>query len=579
MGPASIAADFFRPQATDTLAAQSRKTAAEDIRFDDYLDEAQSAEKAREPKDVEQKDDASDSDVPADADSDSSDAAEASAQAAAQAAVAQPIITDTSNESADDEIALASIARVEAGVADHDSESGTASQVKAADLSASSVRVAAENADRSVQATRSDVNPDVGAASSRDLVDSTLETESKAGKALQEAASRPIESTAEFDADDIEPVRVVKSQDAQRARTERPADDANLDKKPGSTQAAIEKAVRDHEPIVARETLQQRKVREASEARRVDPANTSANQPEKKSENKRESGLSGDASDTASRGLSKRGDASPNASRPGAFAARLESVGGSSPARTEAATIKTGVGDPAAVSAIRFLISGQSASSQTTTTGVTGNAPSPAGASASVIEASSASGNTIVSDLLTGGADKSGGVDGMARVLNASGGSGRYQATLRLDPPSMGTVRVQLNLQNEGLTIQVDAQSKSVAKLIESRLEDLREALSAHGIRVDRANVVTKAPETSNLADRHDNSPNQFDQPTSEDADYQMPRDAQRGDDSSHSGSAWARDDSTDASVNETRQDTVQGSADQNAGANWIAPGAVDLVA
>ena len=246
----------------------------------------------------------------------------------------------------------------------------------------------------------------------------------------------------------------------------------------------------------------------------------------------------------------------PATNRAGAFAARLESVAGkpaAAPATAEATTIKTGVGDSAAVGTLRFLISGQSTSGQSTTSSVTGNQASAPGAFASAIEASSASANTIVSDLLAGGADKSGGVDGVARILNASGGAGRYQATLRLDPPSMGTVRVQLNLQNEGLTIQVDAQSKSVAKLIESRMDDLREALSSHGIRVDRASVVTKAPENAQTSDRHDNSPNQFDQSASDDADYQMPRDAQRHEDASFSRGSWAPAESGDSAVSRKR--------------------------
>ncbi len=68
---------------------------------------------------------------------------------------------------------------------------------------------------------------------------------------------------------------------------------------------------------------------------------------------------------------------------------------------------------------------------------------------------------------------------------------------MQLEPPELGQLRVQVRVQQHAMTLQVDAESSSVARLITSRMAELREALASHGIRVERADVVVKSPASS----------------------------------------------------------------------------------
>lgn len=583
MGPASIAAEIFRPQTTDTLAAQSKKAAADDNRFEDYLDEAQGVNDARESDDVEKSDTTSERDAPTDSDDRADDGTEAAAQVAGQAAVAQTIVTDAPIEASNDGDENAA-ARIEAAsVASSEKPIEAASQADARGDASQAIDSAAGREATADQIQQADASTKREAVSANEAARQPADSESRAAQALKEAASAPTDKTESVLRTDVESDADTSDDVIRPVRVDRPVETtANADKESG-VRAAIGEANKSHESNVPRESIQQRKVREATDARRVEAANAAANEPQKKKADKNDGDVQRGGAERSPRAVGRGAGESVGAGKkPGAFQARLDAANGASrvsTTTTDTASIKTGVGDSAAVSAARFLISPQTAVSQSTIQPATGNT-SGAGAFASAIEASSGSANTIVSDLLAGGADKSGGVDGMARVLNASGVPGKYQATLRLDPPSMGTVRVQLNLQQEGLSIQVDTQSKHVSKLIESRLDDLREALSAHGIRVERADVVTKSPENAEASDRHENSANHFDQSSAEDADYSMPRDAQGRSDSSFTGARWGDDgESADLPISDTSQDTLQSLTDRDVGAQGIVPGAVDLVA
>jgi flagellar hook-length control protein FliK len=80
-----------------------------------------------------------------------------------------------------------------------------------------------------------------------------------------------------------------------------------------------------------------------------------------------------------------------------------------------------------------------------------------------------------------------------ARVLRASSGSGRFQVKMQLHPPELGQLKLHIQMQQQTLTLSVEVQTQAVAKLIESRLSELHEALATHGIRVDRTDVVTRS--------------------------------------------------------------------------------------
>ncbi len=80
-----------------------------------------------------------------------------------------------------------------------------------------------------------------------------------------------------------------------------------------------------------------------------------------------------------------------------------------------------------------------------------------------------------------------------ARVVAASGGGHRFQLAMRLEPPELGALRLQLQMQGMALNLRVEAESGSVARLIESRLSHLRETLAAHGIQIERTDIVVRS--------------------------------------------------------------------------------------
>lgn len=89
-----------------------------------------------------------------------------------------------------------------------------------------------------------------------------------------------------------------------------------------------------------------------------------------------------------------------------------------------------------------------------------------------------------------------------ARVLNASMlGTGRFQMTMQLDPPALGQMRLHLQMQQQVLSLRVEVENRSVAKMVESGMRGLQETLAGQGIRVDRTEVVVRnsASEDSNL--------------------------------------------------------------------------------
>ncbi len=154
-------------------------------------------------------------------------------------------------------------------------------------------------------------------------------------------------------------------------------------------------------------------------------------------------------------------------------------------------TVASGHGDGPAAAVARFLVEGAAKVDAPSAVDVsTSPVARPTLSSQAVPVATS----NVVGDLLTARVEGADSIDGAARLLASSGSQGRHQVTMRLDPPEMGQMRLAIRMQQQDMTLRVEAQTQSVVKLIESRLGELREALATQGIRVDRADVVVRAP-------------------------------------------------------------------------------------
>ncbi|MEM9420507.1 MAG: flagellar hook-length control protein FliK [Planctomycetota bacterium] len=74
---------------------------------------------------------------------------------------------------------------------------------------------------------------------------------------------------------------------------------------------------------------------------------------------------------------------------------------------------------------------------------------------------------------------------GLSNAVNQQGGG----VTLRLTPPEMGTVRIQLNLQGSSVSAQFHAETDSAQRLLTQQLGQLRSSLESQGLNVEKLGV------------------------------------------------------------------------------------------
>lgn len=82
-------------------------------------------------------------------------------------------------------------------------------------------------------------------------------------------------------------------------------------------------------------------------------------------------------------------------------------------------------------------------------------------------------------------------VRGMQGALNQQGGS----VTLRMTPPELGTVRIELALMQGVVSARFHAETESVRQLLTEQLAQLRSGLERQGLNVERLTVQTQQPQ------------------------------------------------------------------------------------
>ncbi len=90
----------------------------------------------------------------------------------------------------------------------------------------------------------------------------------------------------------------------------------------------------------------------------------------------------------------------------------------------------------------------------------------------------------------------------IVRVVQSQIDGDRSRATLRLDPPELGTVRLKLELQRDVLTLRVETQTAVAHRLLTEQLDSLRQSLQAAGIRLEQVEVRPPTA-TSGMDDAH----------------------------------------------------------------------------
>jgi flagellar hook-length control protein FliK len=104
---------------------------------------------------------------------------------------------------------------------------------------------------------------------------------------------------------------------------------------------------------------------------------------------------------------------------------------------------------------------------------------------------------------------------GLNSVLNQQGGN----VTLRLTPPEMGTVRIQLSLQGTTVSALFHAETEAGRKLLNQQLTQLRQSLEGQGLSVDRLGVqaLSSSSSSSNLQQQTSQDPSGQQQATDPD--------------------------------------------------------------
>jgi hypothetical protein len=100
----------------------------------------------------------------------------------------------------------------------------------------------------------------------------------------------------------------------------------------------------------------------------------------------------------------------------------------------------------------------------------------------------------------TGGADGKPGAarsafDELVRSIRLQTGSRWSSATLHLEPPRLGRLRVDVRVTGNALNIDVHTETEAARELVTRRAAELRAALEQQGIHVDRFEVVMETPE------------------------------------------------------------------------------------
>jgi flagellar hook-length control protein FliK len=93
-------------------------------------------------------------------------------------------------------------------------------------------------------------------------------------------------------------------------------------------------------------------------------------------------------------------------------------------------------------------------------------------------------------------------IERIVRYLHTRIGKERSVATLRLDPPELGTIRLRMDLRNDQLSLEVETHTAAAQQLLADQAETLRRSLEVSGIHLERLEIRAPAV-TPDASDAH----------------------------------------------------------------------------
>lgn len=105
--------------------------------------------------------------------------------------------------------------------------------------------------------------------------------------------------------------------------------------------------------------------------------------------------------------------------------------------------------------------------------------------------------------------NRPGSIRELAHIVRGRAGSRHSSMTLRLDPPELGQVRIDVRMQRQELTLRIQADTAAGQEVLQGKLGDLRDALERQGIQVKEMEVEWRSSNPISEATHHpdDQSP------------------------------------------------------------------------
>jgi len=166
-------------------------------------------------------------------------------------------------------------------------------------------------------------------------------------------------------------------------------------------------------------------------------------------------------------------------------------------------------------------------------------------------------------------------IEKLARVLRSQLGTRNSTMTLRLDPPELGSLRVEVRMQDQTLTLKIQADTQAGQNALHSRLDTLRQALEQQGVRVEQMTVEYRPQAGDSTQQSRDGSnPSSYDGSQSGNSGgFGQAQEQGRGMQESYASAGFAR--WSDASLS----DEIGQQEILTIGAGSMSASAVDLIA
>ena len=114
----------------------------------------------------------------------------------------------------------------------------------------------------------------------------------------------------------------------------------------------------------------------------------------------------------------------------------------------------------------------------------------PTAAADNAIKAVESSKSVLPEKLIARGATETKIINQIVNKLSTRGGGAQNEVQIRLDPPSLGTVRLNITTVGDSVRTMIIAENHAVKQTIENNFNQLRDAMSEQGLKVDSFSVT-----------------------------------------------------------------------------------------